>query len=186
MTKAQIIKWVERKKQDALLKIGQCEKDEKAEYRDSLFAKHGVTLTAANVQRLLIEALNLWDGLKEDLHSTDEGIRLRSCCYSLDHRVRSFVTSENATLDQVITCLNIDTPDISRIEKKYSDKRERVIQNYNSLIGNVRSLKNAKAGLEYIRSLGLNVSELEKLDAQQCTAVMAPVDIKFIDLGEEL
>ena len=180
MTKTQIVKWIEQKKQDALLKIGQCEKDEKEKYVDALFAQHGVALTAANIQRLLVKALNLWDELKEDLHSADEGIRLRGFCYSLSQRIRPFVATESATLDQINACLDISTPELSRIEKKYSDKRERVSRNYNSLIGNVRSLKNAKAGLEYLKSLGLDVSELEKLDVQQCTAVMAPVDIKFL------
>ena len=180
MTKTQIIKWIGQKEQDALLKIGQCEKDEKEKYMNELFAQHGVALTAADIQQLLVKALNLWDGLKEDLHNADEGIRLRSFCYSLGQRVRPFVASESATLDQIKTCLDVNTPELSRIEKKYSDKRERVSRNYNSLIGNVRSLRNAKAGLEYLKSLGLDISELEKLDAQQCTAIMAPVDVKFL------
>lgn len=36
MTKTQIVKWIEQKEQDALLKIGQCEKEK---YMDALFAQ---------------------------------------------------------------------------------------------------------------------------------------------------
>lgn len=57
-------------------------------------------------------------------------------------------------------------------------KRNEIKKSYAALLANVTAMPTAKAALEYLQDLGLDISDLLAQDQKQaCTALMTPVDI---------
>lgn len=72
------------------------------------------------------------------------------------------------------------SPNLKAIEKAYDEEKHKIAFNYLNVITHVKALRSTKKSIEYLRSLGFDVSELEDPRVDEVTALAVPVDVSYL------
>lgn len=185
MTKKQLIKWIEGKQSAALAQIDDQYQKALTDHKAVLYIELGIADLAAEIKPLLDKAdalLSAWS----ERHA--ERVTTTSEYYnSLRQRLYPFISSENALYESIIAHEFRDsTPERKQLENRKSEMSREVKANYGNVIRNLEALANAKLGLEYLKELGFDVSEVVAMDEKPViTALAVPVDTRFLFLAKE-
>jgi hypothetical protein len=72
-----------------------------------------------------------------------------------------------------------NVPELIRLKKKHDDIQNNINSQYNSIIANIVKLSTAKKASEYLKELGFAIPNEEE---PKCTALMTPIDTKYLFL----
>jgi len=184
MTKKQLIKWVEDKKQDALVRVNERYKQALADHSAALHIELGLAELSASMKPLLAQADDLLMAWQEKWKE-----RVSITCYwnSLHNRLYNYTKDDNALYHALCEEEFSDTTDERRrLDQTRKDMEREVVSNYANVLRNVQALKDAKLGLEYLKELGFDVSEIIAMDQEPVsTALAVPVNTRFLFLGKE-
>lgn len=184
MTKKQLIKWVEGKRADALVRIEQRYQEALADHTAALHIELGISELTASIKPLLAEADDLLMAWREKWKE-----RVSSTCYwnSLHNRLYNYTKDDNALYKSFCAEEFTDTTE----ERRRLDQTQKATErdtnsNYANVLRNLQVLKDAKLGLEYLKKLGFDVSEVVAMDEKPVfTALAVPIDTRFLFLKKE-
>lgn len=73
---------------------------------------------------------------------------------------------------------------LAEVETQSEKALKGITDNYRNVIANVSNMKNAKLAMEYLKSLGFDLSDLVKADENPVTtALSVEVDTRFLFIG---
>jgi hypothetical protein len=183
MTKREINAWLDMKEQDAYDKVCDASTKAKRDYRDQLSERLGVNEVAQKIFPLLDEAtdiLNYWK--TKNIVSTEEKILPSNSYSNLTSRLYEITEDGLKGIIKYVECefyISQDK-DYDRIDAKFKDLKDQITANYMNLKANIRMAKNAQVALDYLKSLKIDVSELEKMSETPCTALSVEVNTKYL------
>lgn len=180
MTKREILKFLERKQQEKISAI--C--DEYLALREQLlqkvYAELGLPALADKIHSLLAEAGRLWADWQKE-HEYLDYITCHHNYYSLSGLIDGYTSSETTTLDKLVNDdIRVLPEDVRNACKEYNVHRECVRNTFNTVITTVQEMKSAKQAAIYLKELGFDLSEIGKPAEPAQTALMVPVDTRFL------
>lgn len=184
MTKKALIKWAACKQQEALALVNERYQAALAVHNTALYAKLGIAEVAAEIHPLLSKADDLLTAWQERCRNV---VGLQEYWHSLHSQLYKYTKDTNALFERLCEEEFSDTTE----ERKQLDQQKRemfreVETNYRNVLNNLQALETAKLGLEYLKELGFDISEL--LSSEQkpiSTALAIPVNTRFLFLAKE-
>lgn len=183
MTKKVLIKWLEGLKEKALAEIGRKQTDALDAYYKALYEEVGLAELAKQVQTRLEEV----DILIAKWHDKYETLIGAARCYygNIHDTVYPFISGPDATYSRLKDYeVDKNAKGAMKIRSQYKALQTETQKAYDGVILNVQSLKDAKLGMEYLKGLGFDLTELLAKDSAPVeTALSATTDTRYLFLG---
>lgn len=175
MTKKELIKWVEAKKENAHQILKDNYKNEMKIHNDRIYKEMELDKHADIIFKICQQLDAAFD---EMIASLPPDVEYRDFSGSFRSALRKYIENGvDSTKDRIIVWLNDESKEMNLIAKRYKEMWEKVKTNYDNVIRNISSLKNAKLGIEYLESLGFkNISKPK----EECTALACIVDTDYL------
>lgn len=184
MTKKQLLKWLDARKSEALLKVSA----EEVEAKKALKAWKLETTHFAELIAEIGPKLNEVYDRMESWHQENEDICGRECnAYgTLRNSLCGFVAGRVSLADILAEAEFRDTRHNVELNRKYMQMRTEVERTYTNVATNLGGLANAKLGMEYLESLGFDLTELKAQDEKPVeTALAVPINTQFLLLSKK-
>lgn len=187
MTKRDLVKWLEKKSSEAIVtarddRDKMIERAKEVEYVDiglDDFVKDTVDIFKKYLDRYgaFIANVNSIDGMKMSEYNWRFGYNDFVAKFSDAQTIR----------DNYIQAIRIDTLRFREIVDKANSDRAKVESTYYTVIETVKNLPTAKDGLEYLKKLGFDVSEIQPAEhkKQLPATISVNVDVKYLLLNKE-
>lgn len=175
MTKREIIKWVNEKKDESIAKLLEIEK-QMIQNRENEVSNKTETMRRSE---LIAEYMSkAYDLIMENLDA------IKECGYEvIDYEPYgglAYNAHWHCDKKNVYNSIFGMTRDMYLdITKAYNENAKKSNETYDKIIGNMSSL-DAKHCIEYLKMLGFDTSPLEEKKEKPCTALMANVDVNFL------
>lgn len=182
MTKTDLIKWLEDERRKALKNAEKRYEKEMEAYTKELYEKIQLDKHAEQIFKLCKQLDSAFDELKNAL--TTDVVFCEEFRDSLPRILRSFPDFES-TKEELATYLFDRAERKKSIYRRFNELAKNINENYDSVLLNVKNIKNAKLGVQYLESLGfkdINAKEKE----EESTAVACVVNTDFLFVREEL
>lgn len=184
MNKRMIVNWLKDEQAHALAAVkAQADLNREAAYKD-IWETVGLPDTAQRLQVVIDKFQRMAQEFETTLECVD-GVSLRNY-HRLSSEVYSLTNSTDSVKKFIVSGMIHEdcSPIFQRIQKQRRELEAGVVANYTAAIENVKTLKDAKAAMEYLEGLGFDLTALKKLDEpSQTTAVALPVDTRFLFVG---
>lgn len=178
MTKRDIFKWLEVKREEALKNARQLYEEAISRHEESLYEKIELKHAAEQIGQHLMAASDIYDEWK-DKHKDDVTFlgRYSSCLGSFLTRV----LNNNEGVYGYIRSNDIsdNTPELGHIDRTYREMKKGINTNYDSLELAVKNMKNAKLAIEYLKEVGFDTSCME-IKEEECTVLVANIDKRYL------
>jgi uncharacterized protein Yka (UPF0111/DUF47 family) len=180
MTKRDIIKFLERKHDEKRSAV-------EAEYlvlRDQLlestYTMLDLTEVANQIQQLFSEAGRLWDAWKQQHENTDI-LEFKARYSSFESRIYEFNNEDGDTLKMLTEySVKVEPDAMEKLNREYRSQVENVKKTFQAVTATVQQMKFTKEAAVYLKELGFDLSELENPVDQAQTALMVPVDTRYL------
>lgn len=176
MTKRELVKWLEDKKEEALSNVSD-------QYQEAVKAHDAALYTIIgleDVSRAIEEHLSAaYKTYTEWINNNEDHIKRIYSGYSVGGMIEKTLNYNGGVPCMMIECDFEDvTPDKKRLSDDKNKVRDEIKRNYRNVIANVQSLKTAKLAYEYLESLGFDVSKIS--EKEECTALAVEVDTRYL------
>lgn len=170
MTKRQIIKWLESQSEKALAEVETQSEKALNTYYAERNERIGLEDTATSIAALMQQAYSLTESFKEKVKAEYPGVDTLCGYYgSISYKLGNM--SSQAEIRK-------------GIKARKNEMIKGITDNYRNVIANVSNMKNAKLAMEYLKSLGFDLSDLVKADENPVTtALSVEVDTRFLFIG---
>lgn len=187
MTKRDLVKWLEKKKPEAVAKaekarekaITDAKELEYKELRFDEFLEDAVPYLQTFIKKYgeFVEKVNKIDGISMSKYNWHYGYNEFVSNYGDIKTIR----------ENVAECIRIDTERYRHIKEKANSDRRSVEHTYDTVIETVKNLPTAKDGLEYLKKLGFDISEIEPAEKkkQLPATISVNVDVKYLLLDRK-
>ncbi len=181
MTKKDLIKWLEDEREKTLKNADKRYEKEMEAHTKELYEKIQLDKHAAQIFK---SCKQLYSDFNEFIDALIPDVRFLGC-YNRDliSILRHFSTLES-TKEELIANLLDYTEQHNRIFKRYNELQKNINKNYDNVILNVKSIKNAKLGVQYLESIGFKDIKMEEKE-EECTAVACIVNTDFLFVKED-
>lgn len=181
MTKTMLVKWLEEKHIATFNKVREQYNQVMDDYKETWVEKTRLRETAVQIAELISKADDICEEwIKKTTNA--KGISRQDVYGSLKHKLEGILTPK-----EIERCLlsNIcdNSPELETLNRREDEVEAEIDKNFKNVIRNVKGMKDAKAGMEYLKELGFDLSDLIEKDKNPTTALAAPVDTKFLFLG---
>lgn len=175
MTKKELIKFVEAKKENAHQILSENSDKDRKKHNDRIYKKMELDKHAEIIFKLCQQLDAAFD---EMIASLPPDVAYRDFSGSFRSALRKYIENGvDSSKSRIIVWLNDESKEMDLIAKRYKEMWEKVKTNYDNVIRNISSLKNAKLGIEYLESLGFkDISEPK----EECTALACIVDTDYL------
>ena len=179
MTKRDIIKFLERKENEKTSAIQSDYEAKREQLIQSTYSKWGVPALADKIQPHLEEACKLWEDWKKKNENND-GLSIHAY-YSLVPQLISATSSEDATYKKITgENLRLETKELEALKRECTNQLRGARTTYNTVSATVQQMKTAKQAAVYLKELGFDLSELSNPAEQVQTALMVPIDTRYL------
>lgn len=186
MTKREIVTWLKKEQEKAVQRV----KDQTAlnleAAEERLWLEVNLEEDAAGLQKMIDEfkaavmkfeaKMDALDGITTSPYS-----RISSHLYN--------ITKSNTAVQENLKYMvqKDHSSRFQRIKRNGAELEAKVNSTYITVIENVKTMKDGKTALEYIARLGFDMGDLEKSAAKaaECTAIMQPIDCRYLLLGRK-
>jgi len=180
MTKRDILKFLERKQNEKKNAIYAEYVALRKQLLQNAYSTLGLPTLVGKVQPLLAEACRLWDEWEKE-HENLDYITFHHSYYTLTGLVNSYTTSEDATFNKIVEeDISVEPVEVKNAYADYKIQRDCVNNTFHTVISTVQEMKNAKQAAIYLKELGFDLSEMNNPAEQVQTALMVPVDTRFL------
>lgn len=184
MTKRQIIKWLELQRSNALAEVETQSTNALDKYYAERNEKIGLDDTAAQIVDFIQQALKRIESFEEGVKSEYPEIEIRYGYYGTATYKLIGLSSITDVLESLLREIDdSNTPAVTSILKRKSEVIEKIRDNYYNVIANVRNMKNAKLAIEYLKTLGFDLSDLIKANETPLVPALSIVDTRFLFVG---
>lgn len=186
MTKKDLIKWVEAQRESAVSEVEDKKYEALVSYKEKIIEEIGLDEVASEIQKKFNE---IDDKLKSWKAGLDPDITLDDKYWGTTARdILPYISKPGSTKWRLLANdLRIsDSKAYQKIRKKFDETRDNVNREYTNVVANVQALKNAKLGVEYLESLGFDLTKLKEADAKPLTtALSVPINTEYLFFGRE-
>lgn len=180
MTKRDILKFLERKQDEKRTAVREEYFARREQVSQNAYNELGLTALADQIQPLLAEACRLWEKWRNE-HENLGYISFRSHYNSLNSNLYDYTSSNGATLCMLVEHdVKLETAEMENARKEYNAQFECVNNTFHTVISTVQNMKSAKQAAVYLKELGFDLSEIGNPAEQVQTALMVPVDTRFL------
>lgn len=181
MTKRDLVKWLERKWNGAISSVDNEYYTSLSTAKEDLCCELGFDKAAEEMQELIEKAQNIWNGFKSKCEAM-EAVSFRNGYLSPDSRLYEYIGKEGKTFQCLLNNeIRVETESMLNAKGAYNDLTANIKKNYQNVIATVQSLKNVKEAVEYLTTLGFDLSELGKAP-EPVTALAVQIDTSYLFL----
>lgn len=180
MTKRELLKWLEAKRNRTLMELSSKYNKANAELVNQAIVDSGLPPVADQMEALIDQVLALWSGWKEQRTDSDEFSFKR---YShVAGNLSKYSNAKGAAL-RVLACdeFTVQTTAMVKLENEYQATREKTTNNYDNVIAVVESMPKAAMATAYLKELGFDLTEIEP-PKQPVTALTVKIDRNYLFL----
>ena len=182
MTKRNLIKWLEKRASEAGREaIVQKNKLIEAA-QEEVYKEIGLDEFINQVVPLYKEILDKYDDYLKKIDSI-EGVRLYKYNYKFGYNDLTQRYTHVADFRETMKdTVNINTQKYNETVSRLSKEASKVVSTYDTVILTVKNLPSAKDGLEYLKKLGFDLSEIEPIEKkkQLPATTNVNVDVKYL------
>jgi len=178
MTKRDIIKWLEQKREEARENARQQYEEAMKQHNERLYKKIGLKALTDEIEGHLTAAYDAYAKWRKE---QAESIMVTDYYTSSVGNSLSGPLNENGKVYGRMIKYDIrdETSERVALRKKYSEIEGGINRNYNDLILAVKNIKNAKAAGDYLKEVGFDVTNIE-VKEEACTAIAANIDTRYL------
>lgn len=184
MTKKELLKWIDQQEEAVLSELNEKRSEALNLCREKIIKEIGLDIIASEIQKKFTEIeemLTTWED------SLEKGIvRPHEYWGTIYRDIHAYSNGPTATKNIILSNdIQIgESKAYKAIRKKYDDLGQKVRHEYATVYVNVQGLKNAKLGIEYLESLGFDLTELKEADAKPVTtALSVPINTDYLFIG---
>lgn len=187
MTKRDLVKWLEKKKIEAIVKAEKTKNEaieaaKELEYKDIGFDEF-LENSVPHLQRFIknygeyIEKVNAVDGISMSKYNWNYGYHEFVAKFGDIKTIRKMMKDS----------IHLDTKRYNKTREDAYSYRRNVESTYNTVIETVKNLPTAKDGIEYLKKLGFDISEIQPVaqKKQLPATISVNVDVKYLLLNKE-
>lgn len=189
MTKKELVKWLEIKGKDAEI---QAEKDRLArianakeiEYKDI-----GLDEFIDSVDSIMQKFLSVYEEFIDKVNSKSiegTGMSRYGWHYGYNDMLDRYGDKKRIR-EEISKLIRTDTKRFNAERDAANEYKRNVVHTYNTVIETVKNLPTAKDGIEYLKKLGFDISEIEPVEKkkQLPATINVNVDVKYLLLNKE-
>lgn len=187
MTKRDLVKWLEKKKPEAIAKAERAKDEAITAAKELEYKNIGFDDFLDDALPCLQEFIEKY-GKFIDKVKTFDGMTMSQ--YNWKYGYSDFVARFSNRQDvrrNMEEVIHIDTERYRKTRDDANYNRRKVELTYNTVIETVKNLPTAKDGLEYLKKLGFDVLEIEPAEKkkQLPATISVNVDVKYLLLNKE-
>lgn len=185
MNKREIVKWLERKRIQKMENLELEYEKAKEELSKTYYCKVDWNKYAVRMRGSIAMLKECFDAMEQET-----GWARKSGVYDLNQALDQI---QNATVPDIAARLRTEfyfPPEYhekkNNMDANFHNAKKNCSKQWNNVITGVQNCSNAKMAVEYLRSLGINVQEIEnKQISTQCVALAVPVNVAQLALDKE-
>jgi len=189
MTKRDLVKWLERKKIEAVDKAAEAKDQAIKNAEELVYEKLGVDEFINNIYSSVSDALDKYEAYIEKVNSkSDTGISISPYHYYYGYNtVLERYGDKRVLRNRLVELIYIKTEDYNTLCSNLREDCRNVHRTYDTVIETVKNLPTAKDGIEYLKKLGFDISEIQPAEKKkQLPATMSVnVDVKYLLLNRK-
>ena len=187
MTKRDLVKWLEKKKPEAIAKAEKAKDEAITAAKELEYKNIGFDDFLDDALPCLYEFIEKY-GKFIDKVGTFDGMSMSK--YNWRFGYSEFVARFSDRQDvrrNMEEIIHIDTERYRKTRDDVYYNRRKVELTYNTVIETVKNLPTAKDGLEYLKKLGFDISEIRPVEPkkQLPATISVNVDVKYLLLNKE-
>ena len=187
MTKRDLVKWLEKKKPEAIAKAEKAKDEAITAAKELEYKDIGFDDFLDDALPCLQEFIKKY-GKFIDKVKTFNGMSMSK--YNWKYGYNDFVARFGDRQDvrrNMEEAISIDTERYRKTKNEAYYNRRKVELTYETVIDTVKNLPTAKDGLEYLKKLGFDISEIQPIEhkKQLPATISVNVDVKYLLLNKE-
>lgn len=185
MTKRQLIKWLEAKREEAIGEVCSQATDTLNTYYTDRNTKIELEETASEIANLMKQVSDKVDAFKAKVKASYPDADISGGYYgSVTYKLNNLISKYEIRDGLLKEFEDKRTPLIKSIIARKNDLISGIKSNYANVIANVQNMKNAKLAMEYLTGLGFDLTSLIEEDKNPVTTALAvEVDTRFLFIG---
>lgn len=185
MTKRQLIKWLEAKREEAIGEVCSQATDTLNTYYTDRNTKIELEETASEIANLMKQASDKVDAFKAKVKASYPDADISGGYYgSVTYKLNNLISKYEIRDGLLKKFEDKRTPLVKSIIARKNDLISGIKSNYANVIANVQNMKNAKLAMEYLTGLGFDLTSLIEEDKNPVTTALAvEVDTRFLFIG---
>lgn len=185
MTKRQLIKWLEAKREEAIGEVCSQATDTLNTYYTDRNTKIELEETASEIANLMKQASDKVDAFKAKVKASYPDADISGGYYeSVTYKLNNLISKYEIRDGLLKEFEDKRTPLVESIIARKNDLISGIKSNYANVIANVQNMKNAKLAMEYLTGLGFDLTSLIEEDKNPVTTALAvEVDTRFLFIG---
>lgn len=186
MTKRDLVKYLENKAKEARERAAKRKAEMINEAQECIYEEIGVNAFVAEVVPMYEEILKKYQEYFEKIHNT-EGVSISPYYYKLGYNALAKDLTDVDSFKKIVAeSTRISSAEYNEVVSQASEHARKVASTYDTVVMTVKNLPTAKDGLEYLKKLGFDVSEIEpvKHEKQLPATTSVNVDVKYLLLGK--
>lgn len=185
MTKRQLIKWLEAKREEAIGEVCSQATDTLNTYYTDRNTKIELEETASEIANLMKQVSDKVDAFKAKVKASYPDADISGGYYgSVTYKLNNLISKYEIRDGLLKEFEDKRTPLDKSIIARKNDLISGIKSNYANVIANVQNMKNAKLAMEYLTGLGFDLTSLIEEDKNPVTTALAvEVDTRFLFIG---
>lgn len=185
MTKRQLIKWLEAKREEAIGEVCSQATDTLNTYYTDRNTKIELEETASEIANLMKQASDKVDAFKAKVKASYPDADISGGYYgSVTYKLNNLISKYEIRDGLLKEFEDKRTHLVKSIIARKNDLISGIKSNYANVIANVQNMKNAKLAMEYLTGLGFDLTSLIEEDKNPVTTALAvEVDTRFLFIG---
>lgn len=185
MTKRQLIKWLEAKREEAIGEVCSQATDTLNTYYTDRNTKIELDETASEIANLMKQASDKVDAFRAKVKAFYPDADITRGYYgSVTCKLNNLFSKYEIRDGLLKEFEDMQTPLVKSIIVRKNDLISGIKSNYANVIVNVQNMKNTKMAMEYLTGLGFDLTSLIEEDRNPVTTALAvEVDTRFLFIG---
>lgn len=185
MTKRQLIKWLEGKRDESIGEVCSQATDTLNTYYTDRNAKIELEETASEIADLMKQASDKVDAFRAKVKASYPDADICGGYYgSVTYKLNNLISKYEIRDGLLKEFEDMRTPLVKSIIARKNELISGIKSNYTNVIANVQNMKNAKLAMEYLTGLGFDLTSLIEEDKNPVTTALAvEVDTRFLFIG---
>lgn len=176
MTKRELVKWLEGKRSEALSNVSDQYREALEAHDEALYKIIGLEEVSKSIEGHLSAAYEVYTKWEKD---NENHISVIHSSYSIGGMIERILNYNGGVFKRMVDGDFEDfSPERERLRNEKNKVYDEIKRNYENLIINVQSLKNARVACEYLESLGFDISNIS--EKEECTALAVEVDTRYL------
>lgn len=186
MTKRDLVKWLESKQSEAKKKALAAKDKKIFEIKEAFYKELGLDEFVDTVVPIFEKAFAEYKSFYDKVDNID-GVTISKYGWRRGYYDIEALTEKDKVRDSIIEVIHYnDTPTQAKINE-VSFECKKVERAYITVIETVKNLPTAKDGIEYLKKLGFDISEIQPIEQkkQLPATISVNVDVKYLLLNKE-